>query len=150
MVTSVVGYRIQFLSAVNDPLSYLPAPWKQDVIDLVNNYPAVLGDVPTRLLVYDIDVGNTRPIKQHAYRCPPAKREIMQGRVNYLVAHGFAQPSCSPWSWPCVVVPKSDGTQDSAQIFKRREPGLFSEKCKWHQWNYSTIEKESFLPSKLS
>lgn len=92
----------EFLSTVNDQLSYLPASQKQDVIDLLRTYPAVLGDVPTRttVLMHDIDVGKARPIKQHAYRCPPAKGEIMNKEVNYLVANGLAKPSCSPWSSP--------------------------------------------------
>ncbi|KAM9364884.1 fibulin-2 [Pholidichthys leucotaenia] len=49
---------------------------KEDVKNLIRSHSALFGDVPSRttVLEHDIDVGNTSPIKQHAYRCPPQKR----------------------------------------------------------------------------
>lgn len=32
----------------------------------------------------------------------------MKEEVNYLLEHGFAKPSFSPWSSPCLLVPKPD------------------------------------------
>ena len=34
----------------------------------------------------------------------------MRQEVEYLLEHGFAKPSKSPWSSPCLLVPKPDGT----------------------------------------
>ncbi len=60
--------------------------------------------------MHDMDVGNSTPIKQHPYRVNPHKREVMKSEVEYLLQHGFAKPSQSPWSSPCLLVPKSDST----------------------------------------
>ncbi|KAK2895729.1 hypothetical protein Q8A73_015217 [Channa argus] len=59
---------------------------------------------------HDIDVGGHKPIKQHAYRVHPTKRTVMQQEVKYLLDHGFAVPSNSPWSSPSLLVPKPDQT----------------------------------------
>lgn len=34
----------------------------------------------------------------------------MSKEVSYLIEHGLAKPSCSPWSSPCILVPKPEGT----------------------------------------
>ncbi len=34
----------------------------------------------------------------------------MRNEVQYLLEHGLAVPSQSPWSSPCILVPKSDST----------------------------------------
>ena len=64
----------------------------------------------TSVCEHDMDVGDAVPIKQHAYCCPIAKRDLMKKEVEYLVENGLARPSCSPWSSPCLLTPKSDGT----------------------------------------
>lgn len=38
------------------------------------------------------------------------QREAMQKEVKYLLDNGPAKPSYSPWSSPCLVTPKSDGS----------------------------------------
>ncbi|XP_032434188.1 uncharacterized protein LOC116729628 [Xiphophorus hellerii] len=65
---------------------------KEDVTGLIQLYPALFGDVPSRtsVLEHDIDVGDASPIKQHPYRCPPVKREMMKTEVQYLVENGLA------------------------------------------------------------
>lgn len=70
------------------------------------------GNVPscTNVLKHGIDVGGAKPIKQHAYHCPVNKREQMRIEVNYLLENGLAEPSKSPWSSPCLLAPKADGT----------------------------------------
>ncbi len=72
----------------------------------------MFNDAPSRTTVLqrDINVGDAAPIKRHAYRVNVAKRAVMRGEVDYLLEHGLAKPSCSPWSSPCLLVPKSDGT----------------------------------------
>lgn len=102
----------KFMATVAQQLSYLPTPQWQGIINLLHTHPTILGDVPSRttVLAHDIEVGDARPIKQHAYRSPIAKREAMKREVSYLVEHSLAKPSYSPWSSPCLLTPKSDGT----------------------------------------
>ena len=101
-----------FLAKAETHLSYLPSRHRGDILHLLHSYPSLFGDVPSRTSVceHDIDVGDAAPIKQHAYRCPIVKRELMKKEVQYLVENGLALPSCSPWSSPCLLTPKSDGT----------------------------------------
>ena len=82
------------------------------MVSLIRSHPSLFSYVPssTNILKHDIDVGSASPIKQHAYRCPLAKIELMKKEANYLLENGLAVPSCSPWSSPCLLAPKSDGT----------------------------------------
>lgn len=93
-------------------VSHLSEQQGCDIMHLVNDFPALFNDVPSRttVLEHDINVGDAAPIKQHAYHVNTAKRALMRNEVEYLLEHGFAQSSCSPWSSPCLLVPKSDGT----------------------------------------
>ncbi|KAI2647726.1 Transposon Ty3-I Gag-Pol polyprotein [Labeo rohita] len=93
-------------------LSYLSTEQQQDIQKFLKSFPNLFNDVPpgTSVITHDINVGSTLPIKQHAYRCPVSKREAMKHEVTYLLENGFAVPSSSPWSSPCVLVPKADGS----------------------------------------
>ncbi len=62
------------------------------------------------MLTHDIDVGESHPVKQHPYRVNPRKHDIMRSEVEYMLQHGLAVPSQSPWSSPCLLVPKPDGS----------------------------------------
>lgn len=102
----------EVLSDLSSCISHLSEKQGNDVVQLINDFPALLNDVPSRttVLEHDINVGDAVPVKQHAYRMNSVKRERMRGEVEYLVEHGLAQASCSPWSSPCLLIPKSDGT----------------------------------------
>ncbi len=93
-------------------LVYLSSSQKQDIMQLVKTFPQLFYDVPTQttVLKHDIKVSNSAPIKQHAYRVNMMKQSVMRAEVDYLVENGLAVPSCSPWSSPCLLVPKPDGT----------------------------------------
>jgi hypothetical protein len=39
-----------------------------------------------------------------------AKREVMKKEAEYLLEKGLPKPSCSPWSSPCLLAPKADGS----------------------------------------
>ena len=43
----------------------------------------------------------------------------MQREVSYLVEHGLAKTSYSPWSSPCLLTPKSDGTLRFCTDFRK-------------------------------
>ncbi|KAL0152923.1 hypothetical protein M9458_051752 [Cirrhinus mrigala] len=100
------------LSQLDNYLAYLPQVQKESVVQLLNKYHMLFSDVPgrTSMIVHDIDVGSCPPIKQHPYRVNPQKRELMRREVEYLLKHGLATPSQSPWSSPCLLVPKQDST----------------------------------------
>ena len=91
---------------------HLPKDARADIIQLIQNNVLLFSDHPrqTSVLCHDIDVGDHKPIKQHAYRVNPTKRALMQEEVRYLVEHGLAVPSTSAWSSPCLLVPKPDNT----------------------------------------
>ena len=93
-------------------LSYLDSPHRSDVTEAICKYPALFSDVPTctNVLQHDIDVGDAAPIRQHPYRVNPEKRQLMSKEVDYMLQHGIAEPSASPWSSPCLLVDKSDRT----------------------------------------
>ena len=61
-------------------------------------------------MVHDVDVGDTRPIKQHPYRMNPEKGKLAEKEIEYMLTNGIIQPSDSSWSSPCVLVPKPNGS----------------------------------------
>lgn len=102
----------KLLTNLKSPLCYLSEVCQNDVIALIEKFPSLFFDVPseTTVLEHDSDVGGCSPIKQNSYRVNPVKRRIMQEESAYLLEHGFAVPSSSSWSSPCLLVPKSDGS----------------------------------------
>ncbi len=88
---------------------------------MLGNFPNLFNDVPpgTSVIAHDISVGSASPVKQHAYRCPLSKREAMKREVAYLLQNGFAVPSISPWSSPCILVPKADGSSRFCTDFRK-------------------------------
>lgn len=94
------------LGDLNSHLSHLSDQQRCDVVQFIFSI------VPscTTVLHHDINVGDAAPIMQHSYRVNSVKWNVMNSEVEYLLKHGFAKPSCSPWSSPYLLVPKSDGT----------------------------------------
>lgn len=89
----------EMLEKITTLLFHLKDSQSMDVCALAHKYPEVFNNIPTQTTVL-----------QHAYRVNPIKRKTMSDEVAYLLEHGFARPSCSPWSSPCILVPKTDGT----------------------------------------
>ncbi|XP_076843961.1 uncharacterized protein LOC143488888 [Brachyhypopomus gauderio] len=85
---------------------------RAELIAVIKDFTIVFGDVPTRTaeLAHDIKVTREIPLKQHPYRVNAQKREVLRNEVSYLLEHGLAIHSKSPWSSPCVLVPKPDGS----------------------------------------
>ncbi len=111
----------EFLADVESQISYLTETQRGDVLALLNSFPMLFSDVPSRtnVIQHDVDVGSAVPIKQHAYRCPVGKRELMKKEVTYLLENGLAKPSSSSWSSPCLLTPKSDGTPRFCTDFRK-------------------------------
>ena len=93
-------------------LTHLSVKETADIVGLVEAFPSLFPDVPSRTTVieHDIDVGSAQSIKQHAYRVNPTKRAVLRQEVAYLLKHGLAEPTFSAWSSPCLLVSKPDGT----------------------------------------
>uniref|UniRef100_A0A9J8B112 Gypsy retrotransposon integrase-like protein 1 n=1 Tax=Cyprinus carpio carpio TaxID=630221 RepID=A0A9J8B112_CYPCA len=102
-------------------LSHLEPEEASQTMQLMHRYSPLFSDVPgrTTVLEHDIDVGFAKPIKQHSYRVNPTKRHIMKTEVEYMLQHGLAQHSQSPWSSPCLLVPKADGTYRFCTDFRK-------------------------------
>lgn len=71
--------------------------------------PFSIFDVPghTAVLHHDVDAS---PVKEHPYHINPHKRGIKKAEVEFLLWHGLAESSKSPWSSPCLLVPKPYST----------------------------------------
>ncbi|XP_077940982.1 uncharacterized protein LOC144385285 isoform X1 [Gasterosteus aculeatus] len=111
----------EVLTSLPSRLAYLSREQQRYVMDLIKEFPNLFNDVPpgTNVIQHDIEVGRAGPFKQHAYRCPLTKREAMKAEVQYLLENGFAVPSSSPWSSPCILVPKADGSLRFCTDFRK-------------------------------
>lgn len=49
----------------------------------------------------------------------PNKRQRLQNQVDYMLAHGIAEPSNSSWSSPCLLADKSDGSDRFCTDFRK-------------------------------
>jgi len=121
------------LSNLEQKLIHLPVQEQVVLKELLSDFAVLFPDVPgrTTIAVHDVDVGDTRPIKQHPYRVNPVKLKLMREEVDYMVQNGIIEPSQSQWSSPCVLVPKADGTYRFCTDFRkvngvsRTDPTLF-------------------------
>ncbi|KAL7851811.1 hypothetical protein SRHO_G00175960 [Serrasalmus rhombeus] len=102
----------EILADLSPHLSHLSTEERNDLVSLIHSFPSLFPDIPTRtsLVEHDIDVAGALPIRQHAYRVNPTKRELLRREVDYLIANNLAEPSFSAWSSPCLLVDKPDGT----------------------------------------
>ncbi|KAK2920619.1 hypothetical protein Q8A73_000104 [Channa argus] len=111
----------EILSNLKVYLANIPEPARSDIRKLIENNLVLFHDIPsqTHVISHDIDVGEHKPIKQHAYRVHPTKRTVMQQEVKYLLDHDFAVPSNSPWSSPSLLVPKPDQTSRFCNDYRK-------------------------------
>lgn len=122
--TELVAGRLnnsKIIQHLDSYLSHLIAAERDDMTKIIRTYGNLFSDVPSRttLIEHDIDVGNSLPIKQHAYRVSPEKRTQLQKEVAFMLENNIAEPSFSPWSSPCLLVKKSDGTFRFCTDFRR-------------------------------
>lgn len=92
------------LGNLSSLLSHLEVPQRTDIVNLILSHGSLFADVPsqTHVLSHDIDVGDSRPIKQHPYRVNPDKRARLKKQNRIAVR------SCSPWSSPCLLTIKAN------------------------------------------
>lgn len=103
----------EMVASLPTHLLHLNDQQRSDIELLITDFPSLFQDVPSRtnVLKHDINVGDAAPIKQHPYRVNSIKRGVMKKEVTYLLENEMAIPSGSPWSSPCLLIPKPDGTQ---------------------------------------
>ena len=102
----------EVLEHIDDKLEHLSPEERRDVKDLVNEFPQLFSDIPSRtdVVEHDVDVGDTSPIKQAPYRANPTKMKNLEKEIQYMLETGIIEPSSSAWSSPCIIVPKPDKT----------------------------------------
>ncbi len=112
-----------------------------DVVELLGKFSSILGDAPTltNVLQHDIVVSNAPPIKQHPYRVNTVKRSIMKQETQYLLEKGLAKPSISPWSSPCLLVQKSDGTKRFCTDYRRVNAVTIPDCFQCREWKIVSI-----------
>ena len=113
VTTDILGNNSYILSNLHTIFNHLTPSQSLELRDLLNLHKDLFSDHPKRcaLLQHDVDlVPGTVPIRQHAYRMSPARKEALRSEVTYLLKNGYAEPSKSPWASPCLLVPKEDGS----------------------------------------
>ena len=102
----------EVLANLPETLSHLPGAERAQVMDLIHEYEHLFSDVPgrTSVVMHDVDVGDSPPVKQHPYRANPLKRDVLRKEVQYMLEHDLIEPCTGGWSSPCVLVPKQDGS----------------------------------------
>ena len=111
----------EMLKKLPDQLCHLTEGQQSDVATLINRFLCLFSDVPTQTTAihHDIEVNDARPIKQHPYRANPVKRAMMKKEAEYLLKNGLATHSSSPWSSPCLVEMKPDGSPRFITDFRK-------------------------------
>jgi hypothetical protein len=88
--------------------------------DMIKQYSDVLTDKlgRTQLLEYDIRVLDKTPVRSPPYRLAPPKMEYLRRHIDKLLKEGVIEPSCSHYSSPMFLVPKSDGEYRAVVDFR--------------------------------
>ena len=64
--------------------------WSQVILqELIQVFPDAPGQ--TNAAIHDVDVGKAMPLKQHAYRTNPIKREYIHKEVEYMLQDGIVK-----------------------------------------------------------
>lgn len=89
-----------------DPLS---PDQRAMMTQLISQHPALFSGPLGRFkgVEHDIDVGNRPPVKQHYYRCAPAKLALIKKEVDAMLQLGVIRPSRSEWASPLILVKKT-------------------------------------------
>ena len=100
------------LKDLDEKLSHLDLVKRNDLKQLIHEYEHLFPDIPTRTdkIFHDVEIGGSKPVKQHPYRMNPVKQQYLREEIQYLLDNDFVEPSQSDWSSPCILVPKPDGT----------------------------------------
>ena len=112
----------QALADLSSKLGHLTPVERDQLSSLVNKETkGLFPDVPGRAkgIHHDVDAGDSPPIKQHPYRVGPVKKQIMDREIQYMLDNDIIEPCSSPWSSPCLLVPKPDGSSRFVTDFRK-------------------------------
>lgn len=106
---------------LNQDLQHLSQEQQHQLTQLLLSFSGLFGGSPsmTDKTTHDINLSSTTPIHQHGYRLSPTKRAILKEEIEKLLEAKIIKPSRSPWSSPCLLVPKSDGTHRLVVDFRK-------------------------------
>lgn len=109
------------LTKLDSLLGQLDETKRKQLVEVIQAYPGLFSDTPTctNLIEHDVYVGDAKPITQRFYRVNPKKRKILDSEVDYMLENGFAVPSTSSWSSPCLLVKKPDSTFRPCTDFRK-------------------------------
>ena len=109
------------LANLDDKLAHLSPSQRDEMAALIQEFSELFPDVPGKAkgMVHDVDVGDSRPIKQYPYRVSPQKREAMKREVDYMLENNIVEPCISEWASPCLLVPKADGSDRFCTDFRK-------------------------------
>lgn len=97
------------LRNLDEKLGHLKPNQQKDISDALEEYIVLFPDIPGRTTAaqHDVDVGDSKPVKQHPYRANPIKVEKLDDEVKFMLKNEMIEPSQSQWSSPCLLVPKA-------------------------------------------
>lgn len=70
----------EVLSNLNSKRVHLPTAEKDALTAFISEYECLFSDVPTAY--HDVDVGDTKPIKQHPYQVNPQTAKLIGLKYN--------------------------------------------------------------------
>ena len=84
----------------------------EQIQKLLGEYSRIFQAKPgcTHLAEHHIRTKDAVPIKLPPYRLPHAYRETVKTELDEMLKDGIIEPSRSEWSFPLVIVKKSDGS----------------------------------------
>ena len=100
------------LTNLDSKLAHFHSYQRDELKLLLSKYAHLFPDNPTRtsMVYHDVDVGESKPIKQYPYRLNPVKMKHFHRELQYMLENDIVEPSKSPWSSPSILVPKPDGS----------------------------------------
>ena len=78
-----------------------------------------------------IVTGESKPIKQAPGKRPLHLKEKTEEEIEKMLAKGIVEPSSSPWSFPVVLVEKTNGIMREEQQKKQRSNPISSPVIRW-------------------
>ena len=89
-------------------LDHLSPNQRASIARVINQHPSLFSGPIGQFkgVEHDIDVESRPPIKQHYYRCAPAKLAIIKKEVDAMMELGVVRPSRSEWASPLILVKK--------------------------------------------
>ncbi|KAL3876525.1 hypothetical protein ACJMK2_034366, partial [Sinanodonta woodiana] len=84
----------EIMKNLDQKLSHLQIQERTELKQLLIEYEHLFPDIPTRTnkIFHDVEIENSRPVKQHPYRMNPLKQAYLKKEVQYLLENDFIEP----------------------------------------------------------